>query len=51
MRYLLGTVTGIILASACHAFARTRTYSRILWWASTRDVRHSDPHLYGWGRG
>ncbi len=46
MRYTLGTITGLTLASLFHAFTRTRTYGRIVRWIWTADVRATDPHLY-----
>ena len=46
MKLTLGLLAGIALTIAARAYAPA-----FLWWAATRDVRHTDPHLYGWGRG
>lgn len=46
MRYTLGILTGLTIASSLHAFTRTRAYGRIVRWIWTTDVRHSDPDLY-----
>ena len=51
MRYLLGSAAGTALTLLAIQYTHTRHYRRVLWWAVTRDVRHTDPHLYGWGRG
>lgn len=51
MRYLIGTIAGSTLTLLAIRYTHTRHWQRILWWAATRDVRHNDPHLYGWGRG
>ncbi|WP_405375959.1 MULTISPECIES: hypothetical protein [unclassified Microbacterium] len=51
MRLLIALAAGITLAGLGHAYSRTRHCQRVLWHFATNDVRHSDPHLYGWGRG